>query len=91
VTGGGDGIFAAAAGETAPAFLQPPEFGHEIVLPTEFTESSHMLGANTALLQGKIIRGGMGTGMPSWGLIFTEEQTWELSDYLWTFIFDYEE
>lgn len=27
------------------------------------------------MLQGKILRGGMGTGMPYWGPIFTEEQT----------------
>jgi len=46
-----------------------------------------MLTASPALLQGKIIRGGMGTGMPSWGLIYTEEQTWNLVDYLWTFQF----
>jgi hypothetical protein len=40
-----------------------------------------MLGASPALLQGKIIRGGMGTGMPYWGPIFTEAQTWALVDY----------
>jgi len=26
-----------------------------------------MLGASPALLHGKIVRGGMGTGMPYWG------------------------
>lgn len=52
-----------------------------------FTDSTTMLGASSALLHGKIIRGGMGTGMPNWGTIFTEEQTWELIDYLWTFQF----
>jgi len=42
-------------------------------------------------MQGKIIRGGMGTGMPYWGPIFTEAQTWALVDYLWSFTFDYQE
>ena len=29
----------------------------------------------------------MGTGMPSFGPIFTPEETWALVDYLWTFVF----
>ncbi len=65
------------------------EFGHNTKSPVNFTDSSQMLGASPALLQGKIIRGGMGTGMPYWGPIFTEEQTWALVDYLWTFQFEY--
>ena len=48
-----------------------------------------MLGASPALLQGKIVRGGMGTGMPYWGPIFTDEQIWSLVAYLWTFQFQY--
>jgi mono/diheme cytochrome c family protein len=47
-----------------------------------------MLSAAPALLQGKLIRGGMGTGMPMWGVIFTEEQTWALVSYLYTFQFE---
>jgi mono/diheme cytochrome c family protein len=46
-----------------------------------------MLGASSALLQGKILRGGMGSGMPYWGPILTEAQMWALTDYLWTFQF----
>ena len=42
------------------------EFGHNTKSPVDFTDSSQMLGASPALLQGKIIRGGMGTGMPYW-------------------------
>jgi len=53
----------------------------------DFTDPTNMLGASSALLHGKIIRGGMGTGMPNWGAIFTEKQTWALIDYLWTFQF----
>ncbi|UCC99677.1 MAG: cytochrome c, partial [Phycisphaerales bacterium] len=33
-------------------------------------------------------RGGMGTGMPSFGPIFTPDETWMLVDYLWAFVFD---
>ncbi len=46
--------------------------------PADFTNPKRMLGASPALLQGKILRGGMGTGMPMWGSIFTEEQIWDL-------------
>ena len=55
------------------------------------TDTGAMLGASPALLHGKIIRGGMGTGMPYWGPIFTDEQTWAVVDYLWSFQFEYQE
>ena len=58
--------------------------------PAHFTDPSRTLGASPALLQGKILRGGMGTGMPMWGSIFTEEQIWDLVSYLYSFQFDYE-
>lgn len=53
--------------------------------PADFTDPVAMLSANSAHLQGKIMRGGMGTGMPYWGPIFTEDQTWALVAYLRTF------
>ncbi len=79
-TGVGDGVLGAGrpVGEEASGTDQ---------LPTDFTDSSQMLGASTALLQGKIVRGGMGTGMPYWGPIFTENEINALVDYLWTFQF----
>jgi mono/diheme cytochrome c family protein/plastocyanin len=55
--------------------------------PADFTRLDHMATASSALLQGKIIRGGMGTGMPYWGTIFTEAQTWSLVSYLWELTF----
>jgi len=74
-TGSGNGVFAgdvkALNGKT----------------PANFADSISMLGASPALLQGKILRGGMGTGMPSWGPILTDEQTWEIIGYLYTFQF----
>jgi mono/diheme cytochrome c family protein/plastocyanin len=57
--------------------------------PVDFTDATRMLGASPALLQGKILRGGMGTGMPMWGSIFTEEQIWNLIAYLYSFQFEY--
>lgn len=57
--------------------------------PANFTDASAMAGGSAAIYQGKILRGGMGTGMPYWGPILTDDQTWAVVDYLWTFLFDY--
>lgn len=88
VSGAGDGVFGKGpdSGNSDPA---QTESAHATQSPTAFTDPAKMLTASPALLQGKILRGGMGTGMPSWGLIYTEEQTWALVDYLWTFQFRY--
>lgn len=87
--GAGDGVAAdALAGKEHDAIT---EFGQHTQAPADFTNGRLMFGASPALLQGKIIRGGMGTGMPYWGPIFTGAQTWALVDYLWTFTFDYQE
>lgn len=53
--------------------------------PGDFTDPRLLLGASPALLEGKILRGGMGTGMPYWGPIFTEEETDALIAYLYQF------
>ena len=58
--------------------------------PVDFNNLTQMFGASPALLQGKILRGGMGTGMPMWGSIFTEEQIWDVVAYLYSFQFDYQ-
>jgi mono/diheme cytochrome c family protein len=44
-------------------------------------------GASPALYYAKIARGGMGTGMPNWGTIMTEDELWALVDYLQTFAY----
>jgi mono/diheme cytochrome c family protein len=49
-----------------------------------------MLGASPALLQGKILNGGMGTGMPNWRPIFDDRQVWNIVAYLCTFQFQEE-
>ena len=92
-TGRGDGVMAkslASADAGGEHANMPGMSGHGTVTPTDFTNARNMLGASAAFLQGKIIRGGMGTGMPYWGPIFTESQLWALVEYLWTFQFDYE-
>ncbi len=86
-TGQGNGVMAASLQKAAPSDL-PGMLGHGTVRPVAFADAKNMLGATSAILQGKLIRGGMGTGMPYWGPIFTESQRWALVDYLWTFQFD---
>ena len=82
--GKGDGIFALqfTAGDSGTSALLA-----DIASPADFTLPDQMLASSSVVLQGKIIRGGMGTGMPNFGPILTEEQTWSLVDYIWTFQF----
>jgi mono/diheme cytochrome c family protein/plastocyanin len=89
-SGAGDGVMAnnlAENGDDAGTGGDPNLPSQKTTRPADFTQAKTMLGASSALLQGKILRGGMGTGMPYWGPIFTEEQTWAIVDYLWTFQF----
>ncbi|GAB4532982.1 MAG: hypothetical protein Kow0063_14300 [Anaerolineae bacterium] len=55
--------------------------------PTDFADPKTMLGGSSDVYYARLRRGGMGTGMPSFGSIFTPEETWALVDYLWTFVF----
>jgi len=89
VEGAGDGIFGVKGTTENNSLHEAGPNGHSLEMPTNFKDLDHILASNSAMLQGKIIRGGMGTGMPSWGLIYTEAQTWALVDYLWTFVFEY--
>jgi mono/diheme cytochrome c family protein/plastocyanin len=89
--GTGDGVFAddlAAAGDSSAQTMSGAD-NMMMQSPVDFTNPTRMLGASPALLQGKILRGGMGTGMPMWGSIFTEEQIWNLIAYLYSFQFEY--
>jgi mono/diheme cytochrome c family protein len=90
--GAGDGVFAddlQAVGESSMQTMTGAD-NMMMQLPVDFTNPIRMLGASPALLQGKILRGGMGTGMPMWGSIFTEEQIWDLIAYLYSFQFKYD-
>jgi plastocyanin/mono/diheme cytochrome c family protein len=55
--------------------------------PAAFTKLDSMLGGTSEIYYAKIRRGGMGTGMPGFGPLFTPDETWLLVDYLWTFVF----
>jgi len=55
--------------------------------PAAFADPKAMLGGSGDVYYAKLRRGGMGTGMPSFGPILTPEETWILVDYLWTFVF----
>lgn len=85
-SGAGEGQFA----EEMKAIAEKNNDEHGIQAPTDFTDAEHLLEAQPAKLQGLILRGGMGTGMPMWGTIFTDEQTWALTAYLYSFQFDYQ-
>ena len=69
--GRGDGIMA----------RDLPEKAHD------WQDPANLSGASDALLHGKILRGGMGTGMPGWGDIYTDEQAWAVAAFLRTFNF----
>lgn len=62
--------------------------GGEATRPPDFSDPAVILGASPALLEGKIIRGGMGTGMPNWGDILTREQIRSLVLYIVSFQMD---
>ncbi|MBI5035045.1 MAG: cytochrome c oxidase subunit II [Chloroflexi bacterium] len=57
--------------------------------PADFTNTAQMLGASDVLLQGKIVRGGMGTGMPEWRTLYTDEEMWQVISFIRSFTFDY--
>lgn len=81
--GGGDGVMAVSQAAESDS----ESFGQALLRPSDFTDAQSMLGASSAILQGKILRGGMGTGMPYWGTIFSDEGIEALIDYIWTFQF----
>ena len=55
--------------------------------PTDFTAAASAAGARGEVYYAKLRRGGMGTGMPYWGTVFSPEETWSIVDYLRTFLF----
>ena len=89
--GVGDGVFADDLAASGEASMQTMTGAGNMTMqsPVDFTNPTRMLGASPALLQGKILRGGMGTGMPMWGSIFTEDQICKLISYIYSFQFEY--
>ena len=90
--GAGDGVFANELAKAGEDSMQTMDGAMDMVMqePADFTDAKKILGASPALLQGKILRGGMGTGMPMWGSIFTEEQMWDLVAYIYSYQFEYQ-
>ena len=86
-TGAGNGVFADDLRAAGNASMQKMHGDVAMQSPADFTRHD-LLGASPALLMGKILRGGMGTGMPMWGNILTEEQLWNLVEYLYNFQFE---
>ena len=56
--------------------------------PAVFADPERMLGGTSEVYYAKLRRGGMGTGMPGFGSLFTPDETWALGNFLWTFVFD---
>lgn len=54
--------------------------------PVAFTLAT-LYNRPSDVLYAKIRRGGMGTGMPNFGTLFTPDETWSLVDYLWWLVF----
>ncbi len=71
VAGGGDGIMARDLPED----------------PLNWQDPAVLLGSSDAELHGKIVRGGMGTGMPGWGDLYSDEEVWAVVAFLRTFSF----
>jgi mono/diheme cytochrome c family protein/plastocyanin len=90
-TGGGNGVFAEKLSAAGQASAKTMSGAQDMVMqtPANFSDPRRMLGASPALLQGKILRGGMGTGMPMWGSIFTEEQISSVIAFIYSFQFNY--
>jgi mono/diheme cytochrome c family protein len=89
--GAGDGVFANELDKPRTGEHTGMQTGEMTTRPADFTDPRQMFSASPAHLQGKILRGGMGTGMPYWGPIIDDEQTWALVAYLYTFQFEVED
>jgi len=87
--GDGNGVFAGQLEAAGMASGQGMAGSQDMRMtrPADLTRPD-LLGASPALLQGKLLRGGMGTGMPMWGSIFTDEQLWNLVAYLYSFHYE---
>ena len=53
--------------------------------PVIFADAEYMFTRRDDVLYAKIRRGGMGTDMPNFGTLFTQDETWALVDYLRSF------
>lgn len=90
--GRADGPAAAAIASTSPSAGDEHSDHASMARPvTDFTDLSAQMGAPDLLYYGKLVRGGMGTSMPYWGGIYTEDELWAVIAHLRRFAFDYSE
>jgi mono/diheme cytochrome c family protein/plastocyanin len=85
LNGSGEGVIVRDLPE-----MSHENMGSELVRPPDFSDPAVLLGASPAVLEGKIIRGGMGTGMPSYGPILTDTEIDAVVAYLYTFVLDHD-
>jgi mono/diheme cytochrome c family protein len=83
--GASDGEFA----DEMQAQSEASNAEHHIEVPTNFTQPHHLLEAKPAIVHGMILRGGMGTGMPMWGDILTDQELWSQVSVLYSFLFQF--
>jgi len=84
-TGRGDGVMVEGL---SPYSYDFREDGHRAIQPPDLTIFAHTLGASPARLEGKMLRGGMGTGMPAYGEIYTPAEVEALVAYFYTYVMD---
>ncbi|MCJ7735337.1 MAG: c-type cytochrome [Anaerolineales bacterium] len=82
--GDGEGIFAQ---KYSPGEIGSSDLLKDITSPANFTLPENMLATSSAVLEGKLLRGGMGTGMPNFGPIFSSSELWSIINYIWNFQF----
>ncbi len=88
LTGRGDGPGAAEIAALNAG--QPNDHGMAMDKPpTDFTDLAAQAGASDMLYYGKLVRGGMGTSMPYFGTIYSEEELWAIIAYLRSFAFEF--
>ncbi len=54
--------------------------------PADFTDWRRMAALSDAHLQGKLLRGGMGTGMPEFGSVYSADDQWAVIAFIRTFM-----
>lgn len=57
--------------------------------PTDFSDLAAQAGAPDMRYYGKLVRGGMGTSMPYFGTLYSEDELWAIIAYLRSFAFEY--
>ena len=91
LAGEGDGPGAAAIGAQNAAQSSGDHGMSMDQPPTDFNDLAAQAGAADLLYYGKLVRGGMGTSMPYWGTIYSEEELWQVIAYLRSFAFQLDE